>query len=98
MKFSYCFSVRITPMGWPEQTNIPPSFLDQVEPVVFTFIHFIGVCCSGSPDVMLFKPLCVPNSNRVFCAKERLHILTIRLTNSWVAATFKKILIGLYLI
>src|SRR5918994_5713560 len=65
MKFSYCFSLRITPIGFPEHLSSSP-FRDQVSLLVLTLIHRIGACC-----FLLLKKLSlsvsVPNSTCIVC-------------------------------
>src|SRR5215813_778361 len=39
-KFSYCFSVRITLVGWPLQTSMPFSHF-QVSEAVLTLTHLV---------------------------------------------------------
>ena len=50
MKFSYCFSVRITPIGWPVQ-NIIPSRTLQVSGAGFTSNLF-----NSKPGQYVLKP------------------------------------------
>ena len=66
MKFSYCFSDRITPIGKPLQTSSSPSKY-HVSLSVFTLNHFKGVssgCLSLTKDS---NPLDFPNSNKYSC-------------------------------
>src|SRR5882762_6406062 len=61
MKFSYCFSERITPMGWPVQTSSSP-FLVHVSGDVLTSIHDKGISFLLDVDVRFSSGTRLPNS------------------------------------
>src|SRR5688500_11307699 len=59
IKFSYCFSLLITPIWCPEPLS-SSRFTDQVSLSVFTLIHRIGACCFLPPK-KLSEYVSVPN-------------------------------------
>src|SRR5690606_9059439 len=85
MKFSYCFSDRITPIGLPVQTRVSP-FNSHVSLSVFTLYHFnpshweesiasdTSRLCASRPNS---KSDCAANECATKIAEVSIRILTI---------------------
>src|SRR5690606_32089086 len=66
IKFSYCFSLRITPMGSPVLTS-SSSLTDQVSSAVLTLTHRMGTDCSSETDIADPNGISLPISSVLSC-------------------------------
>src|SRR5258706_10716682 len=91
MKFSYCFSERITPMGWPVQTSSSP-FLVHVSGDVLTSIHDKGISFLPDVDVRFSRGIRFPNSTRAGWEKDSV----TRKSRKQKMRQYREVLIGSY--
>src|SRR5688500_12165342 len=79
IKFSYCFSLRITPIGCPEHFS-SSFFTVQVLSSVLTLTHRMGVCCFLFVKKLL-ELVSEPNSTCIFWEYDGSPLLIVKHSN-----------------